>query len=112
MRGTTAASGSQTSTSVRLLALPIAFVQRHTPLADVSAASLHPFVADHVEPGATVITDAWQGYHGIAGLGYAHERRSQRAAGARGDDPVQLLPAVHRSPHWPSGGCWAPTRGR
>jgi hypothetical protein len=81
-------------------------------LADVSAASLHPFVADHVEPGATVITDAWQGYHGIAGLGYAHERRSQRAAGARGDDPVQLLPAVHRSPHWPSGGCWAPTRGR
>ena len=69
---------------------------RMAPLADVSAASLHPFVADHVEPGATVITDAWQGYHGIAGLGYAHERRSQRAARARGDDPVRLLPAVHR----------------
>jgi transposase-like protein len=69
---------------------------RMAPLADVSAASLHPFVADHVEPGATIITDAWQGYHGIAGLGYAHERRSQRAARARGDDPVQLLPAVHR----------------
>jgi len=69
---------------------------RTAPLADVSAASLHPFVADHVEPGATIITDAWQGYHGIAGLGYAHERRSQRAARARGDDPVQLLPAVHR----------------
>ena len=69
---------------------------RMAPLADMSAASLHPFVADHVEPGATVITDAWQGYHGIAGLGYAHERRSQRAARARGDDPVRLLPAVHR----------------
>ena len=69
---------------------------RMAPLADVSAASLHPFVADHVEPGATVITDAWQGYHGIAVLGYAHERRSQRAARALGDDPVQLLPAVHR----------------
>ncbi len=69
---------------------------RMAPLADVSADSLHPFVAGHVEPGATVITDAWQGYHGITGLGYAHERRSQRAARARGDDPGQLLPAVHR----------------
>jgi ISXO2-like transposase domain len=65
-------------------------------LADGSSASLHPFVAGHVEPGATVITDAWMGYHGLAGLGYVHERRSQRAARARGDDPGELLPAVHR----------------
>src|ERR1019366_8034428 len=65
-------------------------------LADGSAASLHPFVSGHVEPGATVITDAWTGYHGLAGLGYAHQRRSQRAARARGDDPGELLPAVHR----------------
>jgi transposase-like protein len=69
---------------------------RMAPLADLSAASLHAFVADHVEPGTTVITDAWQGYHGIAGLGYVHDRRSQRAARARGDDPNKLLPAVHR----------------
>jgi transposase-like protein len=69
---------------------------RMAPLADVSAASLHPFVAGHVEPGATVITDAWQGYYDIARLGYTHERRSQRAARARGDDPGELLPAVHR----------------
>ncbi len=34
-------------------------------LADASAASLHPFVTGHVAPGATVITDAWQGYSGI-----------------------------------------------
>ena len=27
-------------------------------LPDLSAASLHPFVTDHVEPGATVITEA------------------------------------------------------
>jgi hypothetical protein len=33
-------------------------------LADGSAASLHPFVTGHVEPGAKVITDAWMGYHG------------------------------------------------
>ena len=65
-------------------------------LADGSAASLHPFVTGHVEPGATVITDAWMGYHGLAGLGYVHERRSQRAARARGEDPGELLPAVHR----------------
>jgi hypothetical protein len=65
-------------------------------LADGSSASLHPFVTSHVERGATVITDAWMGYHGLAGLGYVHERRSQRAARARGDDPGELLPAVHR----------------
>ncbi len=34
---------------------------RMLPLADGSAASLHPFVTDHVEPGATIITDRWQG---------------------------------------------------
>ena len=65
-------------------------------LADASSASLRPFLTGHVEPGATVITDAWMGYHGLAGLGYAHQRRSQRAARARGDDPGELLPAVHR----------------
>ena len=36
------------------------------------------------------------GYHGLAGHGYVHERRSQRAARARGEDPGELLPAVHR----------------
>jgi hypothetical protein len=69
---------------------------RMAPLADASAKSLHGFVIDHVEPGATVITDAWQGYRGLDKLGYIQERRSQRAARVRGDDPGQLLPAVHR----------------
>jgi transposase-like protein len=50
----------------------------------------------NVEPGTTVITDGWQGYAGIDKLGYLHERRSQRAARARGDDPGGLLPGVHR----------------
>jgi ISXO2-like transposase domain len=36
-------------------------------LADGSSASLHPFVTGHVEPGATVITDAWMGYPGWPG---------------------------------------------
>ncbi len=65
-------------------------------LADASAASLHPFVTENVEPGTTVITDAWQGYRGIDKLGYTHDRRSQRAARARGEDPGELLPGVHR----------------
>jgi ISXO2-like transposase domain/Transposase zinc-ribbon domain len=69
---------------------------RMAVLADGSAASLHPFVTSCVEPGATVITDAWMGYHGLAGLGYVHQRRSQRAARALGEDPGKLLPAVHR----------------
>ncbi len=65
-------------------------------LSDGSAASLHPFVTDNVEPGATVITDGWSGYRGIDKLGYTHEPRSQRAARARGDDVGELLPGVHR----------------
>jgi len=69
---------------------------RMLPLADASAPSLHAFVTDHVEPGATVITDGWQGYSGLEDLGYDHDKRSQRAARARGEDPGELLPAVHR----------------
>jgi transposase-like protein len=65
-------------------------------LTDASAASLHPFVTANVEPGATVITDAWQGYSGINELGYSRDRRSQRAARLRGHDPFALLPGVHR----------------
>jgi transposase-like protein len=69
---------------------------RMAPLADASMRSLHAFVTDHVEPGATVITDAWSGYRGLDKLGYSHDPRSQRAARARGEDPGELLPAVHR----------------
>jgi len=65
-------------------------------LRDASGACLVPFVADHVEPGARVITDAWAGYVGLKERGYLHEPRSQRAARAHGDDPGELLPAVHK----------------
>jgi transposase-like protein len=68
---------------------------RIQPVEDGSAASLHWFVRDHVQPGATVITDAWQGYAGLDHLGYVHERHSQSAARARGRDD-DLLPGVHR----------------
>ncbi len=69
---------------------------RIVPVADASSASLHPFVTDHVEPGARVITDGWMGYRGLAKLGYIHEPRSQRAARASGEDPSQLLRGPHR----------------
>ena len=69
---------------------------RMAPLADASAASLHQFVTDHVESGATVVTDGWQGYRGLDKLGFSHIRHSQRAARFRGEDPGKLLPAVHQ----------------
>ncbi len=49
-----------------------------------------------------MITDGWQGYRGLDKLGYVHDRRSQRAARARGEDAGELLPAVHGSPRWPN----------
>jgi hypothetical protein len=85
---------------------------RMAPITDASGASLHAFVTDHVEPGTVVLTDGWQGYAGLGKLGYVHQRRSQRAARARGEDPHELLPGVHRSPRLPNGGCSAPIRAR
>ena len=69
---------------------------RMGPLPNASGPVLDGFVTDCVEPGAKVITDGWQGYRGLEKLGYFHEPRSQRAARARGDDPGELLPGVHR----------------
>ena len=43
-----------------------------------------------------MITDGWAGYSGLEKIGYVHDRRSQRAARACGEDPGALLPAVHR----------------
>jgi transposase-like protein len=69
---------------------------RMRPLTDASAASLHPFVTDFVELGATVITDGWQGYCGLDQRGYIHQPRSQRAARACGEDAGEILPGAHR----------------
>lgn len=37
-----------------------------------------------------------RGIAGVEKLGYTHEPRSQRASKARGEDPGELLPSVHR----------------
>lgn len=63
---------------------------------DASGETLHGFITDAIAPGTTVITDGWSGYLGIDALGYQHDRRSQRAARARGEDIDGLLPGVHR----------------
>ena len=63
---------------------------------DGSAAALHTFITDNVAAGSTVITDGWSGYLGIDAVGYTHDRRSQRAAKALGEDIGKLLPGVHR----------------
>jgi transposase-like protein len=64
---------------------------------DGSAATLHPFITDNIAPGSTVVTDGWNGYLGIDKIGYVHDRRSQRAAKALGEDIGKLLPGVHRA---------------
>lgn len=69
---------------------------RMAPIPDASAASLHAFITENIAAGSTVVTDAWNGYQGLEALGYRHDRRSQRAARAAGEDPNELLPAVHR----------------
>jgi transposase-like protein len=63
---------------------------------DAAGETLHAFITDTVAPGTTVITDGWSGYLGIDKLGYIHDRRSQRAAKALGEDVGKLLPGVHR----------------
>jgi transposase-like protein len=69
---------------------------RMAPLADFSSATLLSFITDNVEPGATVITGGLNAYRALPGHGYVHDRRVQQAARARGEDPGELLPAVHR----------------
>jgi transposase-like protein len=59
---------------------------------DASAASLHPFVVDSIEPGSTVHTDGWQGYKGLEQKGYACEAT---VIGKQRKDAIQLLPHVH-----------------
>ena len=86
---------------------PLASQRRMRSRPDVSAGSLHRFLARHVEPGATVITVGWMGCQGITGP-YQGQRRNQRAA--RGDDPGKLLPGSTGSPRWPGAGCRAPAR--
>jgi transposase-like protein len=60
---------------------------------DGSAASLHGFIEECIEPGSTVHTDAWQGYAGLQKKGYSHEISAIRG---RPKQAARLLPRAHR----------------
>src|ERR1700694_5487567 len=60
---------------------------------DASAASLHPFVQDCVEPGSLLHTDGWQGYSGLDQKGYQREVTVLRG---RRKEASTLIPRVHR----------------
>ena len=64
-------------------------------IADPSQATLGAFIGRSVEPGATIISDAWPGYGGLAGLGYTHQPLSERAMALAGLD-ADAVPGVHR----------------
>ncbi|MFZ0133583.1 MAG: IS1595 family transposase [Desulfobacterales bacterium] len=44
---------------------------------DCSAYSLETFIIDNIEPGATIATDDWEGYHCIDKERYGHETKNQ-----------------------------------
>ena len=60
---------------------------------DASAASLHPFVQDCVEPGSLLHTDGWQGYSGLDQKGY---QREVTVLKGRRKEASTLMPRVHR----------------
>jgi transposase-like protein len=59
---------------------------------DVSAKSLQGFLGQNVARPATVSTDGWSGYRGLAAKGYAHEPLNLAAAWG---DAALRLPAIH-----------------
>ena len=64
---------------------------RMAVLADASSDSLRGFLVDHVEEGATVVTDGWQPYRPATRELYVHDRL--RAGGSQAS---KLLPGPHR----------------
>ncbi len=84
------------------LAEPMGFGRcRMQVIPDASGQTLHAFVADNVATGSTVITDGWTGCLGIDKRGYTHDRRSQRAAKAAGEDVGRA--AARRAPRRVAG---------
>jgi transposase-like protein len=64
---------------------------RMAKIPDASADSLHGFIRSSIEPGSTIITDAWTGYSGLEGYRHKIINISKRKK-----DASDLLPGVHR----------------
>ncbi len=60
---------------------------------DVSAKSLRQFIRETIEPGATIHTDGWRGYAGLADAGYPH-RVTVISAGP--EQAHEVMPRVHK----------------
>ena len=77
---------------------------RMCQIKDASAASLHPFVVNNVEPGSIIHTDGWEGYSGLDKQSYLHKVTVLRG---RKESSSELLPRVHRVisllKRWPMG---------
>lgn len=58
---------------------------------DVTSGSLRGFIKETIELGATLITDAWNGYSGIETEGYSREIINQSNA----ENDEEMLPHVH-----------------
>ena len=66
---------------------------RMSVIPDVSSASIHEFILNNVEKGATIHSDGWSGYKGIDLLGYKHLVTNI----SDGGDPAHVvMPRVHR----------------
>jgi transposase-like protein len=59
---------------------------------DASGPTLTGFVKTNVERGAAVLTDGWQGYAPLSGLGYKHRPRTQGGP----ERAARILPRIHR----------------
>jgi hypothetical protein len=59
---------------------------------DVSAESLLPFIRETIAPGASIHTDGWRGYAGLADGGYPH-RVTVISAGP--EQAHEVMPRVH-----------------
>jgi len=66
---------------------------RMKQIPDASSASLHAFITASIEPGSTVVTDAWTGYSDLEALGYRHKIIN---LSKRRKSSSDLLPCVHR----------------
>lgn len=60
---------------------------------DVSAESLLNFIREAVEPDATIQTDGWKGYAGLAAKGYKHHITT---ISSREEKAHEVMPRVHK----------------
>ena len=70
-------------------------------VADVSQASLIPFIEAVVEPGSTVHTDGWQAYWTVPERGYTHERTVMR----KQSDPAHVVSPRASNRPWSYAAC-------